>query len=336
MKVLIIRFSSIGDIVLTTPVIRCLKEQGKDVEIHFCTKKSYQNLVSENPYISKTHILPNSLSTLIKELKLEKFDYIIDLHNNFRTRIIKFRLGVKAYTFDKLNIKKTLLTSFKINKMPNTHIVDRYMKTIENLGIKNDDKGLDYYIPHKDIVEIDWLPESHRQNFIAFAIGGQHTTKRLPCNKLIEVCERINRPIVLLGGKEDVEMAEKIIHFFNPTLEKEERRLHNQLNKNTIVYNGCGRFNLNQSASIAKQSSAVFTHDTGMMHIAAAFQKEIFSIWGNTVPEFGMYPYQTKFTIFENKSLSCRPCSKIGYDKCPKGHFKCMNDIKFNFLFDYE
>lgn len=90
---------------------------------------------------------------------------------------------------------------------------------------------------------------------------------------------------------------------------------------------------LNESAALLKQASVVITHDTGMMHIAAAFQKKIISIWGNTVPDFGMYPYlnneyRNSFKIIENNDLSCRPCSKIGFDKCPTGHFKCMNDLK--------
>jgi ADP-heptose:LPS heptosyltransferase len=103
------------------------------------------------------------------------------------------------------------------------------------------------------------------------------------------------------------------------------------MGKKTIVYNGCGKFNINQSASVIKKARYVFTHDTGLMHIAAAFKKEIFSIWGNTIPAFGMYPYRTKFTILENNRLSCRPCSKIGYNQCPKGHFKCMKELVLDF-----
>jgi ADP-heptose:LPS heptosyltransferase len=90
----------------------------------------------------------------------------------------------------------------------------------------------------------------------------------------------------------------------------------------------CGMYNLNQSASLIKKASKVYTHDTGLMHIAAAFKKEIISIWGNTTPRFGMYPYMTPHQIIENNHLHCRPCSKIGYSKCPKGHFKCMRALK--------
>lgn len=331
-KILILRFSSIGDIVLTTPVVRCLKKQ-LGAEIHYFTKPGFKGILAENPYIDKVHVLDEKLSKNIKELKKEKFDLVIDLHNNLRTKLIKLKLGTKAHTFKKLNFQKWLLVNFKINKLPNVHIVDRYMDTVVHLGVKNDDKGLDYFIPDKDEVENDWLPETHRGKYIAFAIGGQHATKKLPLKRLIELCDRINKPIVLLGGKEDEEDAKSIETFFRnssnsaqnhePALEK--------LNKKTVIFNGVGKFNLNQSASIAKNASHVFTHDTGMMHIAAAFKKEIFSIWGSTIPEFGMYPYQTKFTVFENKKINCRPCSKIGHKKCPKGHFKCMNNMVFDF-----
>ena len=138
--------------------------------------------------------------------------------------------------------------------------------------------------------------------------------------------------MVLMGGEEDFETGEEIAQFFErtPKNSHHEQTLL-QMNKKTIIYNACGKFNINQSASIVKKSRCVFTHDTGMMHIAAAFKKEVFSIWGNTIPSFGMYPYRTRFTVLENNKLDCRPCSKIGFQKCPKGHFKCMNKIVFDF-----
>ena len=206
------------------------------------------------------------------------------------------------------------------------------MEAAAPLGIKKDALGLEYFIPEKDVVEKDWLPETHRGEFIVFAIGGTHETKKLPLDRMIELCDKINKPIVLIGGKEDAENGQKLEDFFDRKYESEDQvDPLRDLGKKAHVYNGCGKFSINQSASLMKQASYVFTHDTGMMHIAAALNKNIFSIWGNTIPEFGMYPYQTKFTILEKKGLSCRPCSKIGFDKCPKGHFKCMNDIIFDF-----
>lgn len=315
LKVLIIRFSSIGDIVLTSPVIRCLKTQRPDVELHYLTKSNYLFLLKDNPHIDHIHLLDGGLWKLIGKLKKENFDIVIDLHNNLRTLQIKTGLGVQSFSFNKLNWEKWLLVNLKINALPNIHIVDRYMETVRSLGIKNDNKGLDYFIPYRDIIERQWLPEYHHRGYVAFAIGGQHETKKLPLKRMIELCEKINYPIVLLGGKEDTENGNAI-----------EQALGKDL-----IYNACGKYNFNQSASVVQQAEIVFTHDTGLMHVAAAFKKKVYSIWGNTIPDFGMYPYQTNFMLIENRLLRCRPCSKIGHNKCPYGHFKCMNELSFDF-----
>ncbi|MEQ9426905.1 MAG: glycosyltransferase family 9 protein [Cyclobacteriaceae bacterium] len=332
MKILIIRFSSIGDIVLTTPVIRALKLQLDDVEIHYCTKEEYLPLLVENPYLDKILTLNDGLVKLIRQLRKERYDEIIDLHNNLRSLLIKASVQGKKTSFRKLNLVKWVMVNFKIDKLPNAHIVDRYIEPVVHLGVKKDGQGLDYFIPEKDNVEIDWLPETHRNGFVAYAIGGKFETKKLPVKRMIELCDRINKPIVLLGGEEDVKNGNEIQVFFEKTIDSQpyEKSLL-ELGKKTIIFNGCGKFNINQSASLLKQASHVFSHDTGLMHIASAFRKQIFSIWGNTIPAFGMFPYKTKFLIFENKKIKCRPCSKLGFDKCPKGHFKCMNDLVFDF-----
>ncbi|MBX2917450.1 MAG: glycosyltransferase family 9 protein [Cyclobacteriaceae bacterium] len=331
MKVLVIRFSSIGDIVLTTPVVRVLKTQLTNAEVHYATKDKFAVLLRSNPYVDKLQILEKSLPVFIQQLKAEQYDYVIDLHNNLRTRIIKTALSAKAFSFNKLNLEKWLWVNLKINRLPNVHIVDRYLDTLKPLGLKPDALGLDYFIPEKDEVPLHWLPTDFHKGYVAYAMGAQHNTKKLPLKRMIELCDKINKPIVLLGGKEDFETAEAICSFFKKTTHSEYETGLTELGKKTIVFNACGKFNINQSASLVKQARYVFAHDTGLMHIAAALKKEVFSIWGNTMPEFGMYPYRTKFTVFENKKATCRPCSKIGYAACPKGHFKCMNDIVFDF-----
>jgi heptosyltransferase-2 len=217
-------------------------------------------------------------------------------------------------SFPKLNLRKWLLVKFKIDLMPDIHIVDRYFKAVTCLGVKNDGQGLEYYIPGEDIVDPLSLPASHRDDFIAFAIGGKHATKCLPAEKIAEICHKAARPVILRGGREDHENGEMI---------------KKSVGEN--IFNACGLFSINQSADIVRKARAVITHDTGLMHIAAAFGKKTISVWGNTVPALGMYPYmpgmEERSTIVEVKGLSCRPCSKLGYDKCPKGHFKCMNAI---------
>ncbi len=315
LKILVIRFSSIGDIVLTTPVLRCIKKQLKDVELHFLTKRDFSDIMNNNPYIDNFFYLQENLNEIIQQLKNTRYDYVIDLHRNLRSWKVKRSLNANFYSFKKLNWEKWLYVNFKVNKLPPVHIVDRYFEAIKPLGVINDEAGLDYFINPLDEIEIDkFLPEGFHKGYTAFVIGAKHATKCLPIEKIEQVCSKINSPIVFLGGFEDKSKGNEIAKKFPGK-----------------IFNACGKTNVGQSASLLKQSDVVITHDTGLMHIAAAFRKKIISVWGNTVPEFGMYPYlpvgSTPFSIVEVKNLKCRPCSKIGYKQCPKKHFKCMNDI---------
>ncbi len=315
-KILVIRFSSIGDIVLTTPLLRCLKNTpDKEYSVHYATKKKFAAILQNNPYIDKVHILDDSLKNLIKELKKENFDYIIDLHKNIRSFIIKSALRKPSSSFMKLNLQKWLMVNFKIDMLPRVHIVDRYIYAANKLEAKNDMLGLDYFLP-KSISNIntELFEGLFKNGFVAYAVGGMHFTKRMPNEKIASICKKLNLPIVLLGGNEDKTNGDEI-----------KKLVGNH------VYNACGEFSLNVSAFLVKNAKVVISHDTGLMHIAAAFKKPLVSVWGNTIPEFGMYPYMPGLEdlsyIAEVKNLSCRPCSKIGHKKCPKKHFKCMKEI---------
>lgn len=313
-KVLIVRFSSIGDIVLTTPVIRCIKTQ-LHVEVHYLTKQSFAGILSSNPYVDQVYAFKKEINEVIPALKQERYDLVIDLHNNLRSRMIRWKLGRKTTSFNKINVQKWLMVNLKVNWLPNVHIVDRYMDTLSFLGVKNDNKGLDYFIPESDHIQIETITGPDPKPFIAFVIGAAHKTKCLPKEKIAAICQQVDAPIILLGGPDETSIGQWIAQHAGPH-----------------VYNTCGQLKLNQSASIVQQAQKVITHDTGLMHIAAAFKKDIISIWGNTIPAFGMYPYNPedrfKSILIEHTTLSCRPCSKIGYNKCPKGHFKCMMEIK--------
>ena len=312
MKFLIIRFSSIGDIVLTTPVLRCLKTQILTSEVHYLTKKTFAPIFKANPHVDKMHYLQDDLDATIDLLKKEDFDYIIDLHHNLRTLKVKRALGKRSFSFDKLNIEKWVYVNFKWNLLPDLHIVDRYMQTVEQFGVKNDGRGLDYFIPEDEHVKEADIPATHLAGYIGLVVGGAHNTKKYPRYKLKKFCAEIHHPVMILGGKED-KLAGEELSLIDP---------HK-------IYNACGKFSLNESADLVRRSKMIISNDTGLMHIAAAFNKPIISLWGNTVPEFGMNPYRDNKTSvrFEIKNLSCRPCSKIGYDVCPLGHFKCMEAI---------
>lgn len=311
-KILVIRFSSIGDIVLTSPIVRCIKQQMPQAEVHYLTKKAFLPVAQAMGHIDKIYSIESEIKEVLEDLKSEGYDFIVDLHHNIRTMQVKSALKKKSAAFPKLNIEKWLMVNLHINRLPNVHIVDRYFETVKSLGIKNDEKGLEYHIPNEEEISINTLPASHHNGYIGFVIGANHYTKQLPVGKIISLCTQIDMPIVLLGGKKDEEKAKQIAEALGDK-----------------IYNACGKYSIHGSASLVRQAQKIITHDTGLMHIAAAFKKDIISVWGNTVPEFGMYPYMPggNSHIVEVKGLSCRPCSKIGYKACPKKHFKCMGQI---------
>jgi ADP-heptose:LPS heptosyltransferase len=316
-KILIIRFSSIGDIVLTSPVIRCIRKTHPEAQIHFLTKAKFSDIIIANPNIDVFHFLEDNLNETIDLVKGHNFDFVIDLHNNARTYLVKRRLRATSFSFRKLNWEKWLLVNFKINRLPRMHIVDRYFEAVSKIGVTNDGEGLDYFIPEGNELPANFFPEGFRSKFIAVVIGGTFFTKRFPAEKIIRVCEGLEAPVVLLGGAAEVDEATKIAAALG-----------------SKALNAVNQLSISQSALVIREAKAVLTNDTGLMHIAAAFQKPVVSVWGNTIPEFGMTPYfgmlepaPAGSEIMEVTGLSCRPCSKLGYGSCPKKHFKCMNDL---------
>lgn len=317
-KILLIRFSSIGDIVLTSPVIRCIKTQIPDCRLHVLTKKQNEVLFSNNPHIDKVHVLEKSLSEAISKLKIEDFYFVVDLHCNFRSWRVRAALKLPSSGFPKLNFKKYLLVRLKWNLLPQKHIVDRYFEAVKPLGVINDGQGLEFYSGNPTLPAE--TPEWVKGNYIAIVIGGQHTTKILPSEKIAAIVNGLHLPVVLLGGSADAERAKCI----------------EMMSENPELWNTCGKLSLMESARVVESSAAVLTNDTGLMHIAAAYRKPIVSVWGNTVPAFGMWPYmpgdENKSAIVENKEIKCRPCSKIGFNRCPKGHFDCMKSLNDDYI----
>jgi heptosyltransferase-2 len=326
MKFLVIRFSSIGDIVLASPVLRCLKKQVLTAEVHFLTKASFKLVTIANPYVDKFFYYDNNLNETINELKLEDYDYIIDLQNNVRSLKIKRALGKKSHTINKLNIEKFLLTKLRIDIMPGRHITQRSLDTVAEFGVKDDGGGLDYFIPEKDSVKESDIPTAHHAGYIAIVIGASYHTKKLPADKLIALCEGIQHPIILIGGKEDAATGEQVA-----------------ATDPVKIYNACGKFNLNESADLVRRSRLVISHDTGLQYIASAFNKQVLAIWGSTSPRLDVEPYYGKPFLATQKEapyeniirmppLKCQPCSKFGNKKCPLGHFKCMREMDINYI----
>lgn len=313
MRLLFIRFSSIGDIVFTTPAIRAAKAQLPGVEIHFLTKASMKAVTEANPYIDHFHYFDKALNSTIEELKKHQFDYVIDLHKNFRTYQIKRALGVPSFTYKKLSWQKIILTKLHLNFMPERHISDRCVDTLAPLGVVNDGKGLDYFVPDEITLPSTALPFSHKDGYIVLVIGASFATKKLTIVKLQALCKSLKYPVVLVGGKEDRMEGEQVAKM-DPIK----------------IFNACGKFSLHESALLVKHAKTVISHDTGFLYIACAYHKKTVAIWGATSPALQVepyYPVNEKGDMFFNAivpNLSCQPCSNYGTKQCPQGHFACM------------
>lgn len=320
-KVLVIRFSSIGDIVLASPVLRCIKKQVENVELHFLTKSKFKQVTANNPYIDKFHYFDEDLNGVIELLKAEKFDYVIDLHNNFRSNKVRRALKAKSSTINKLSVQKFLLTKLGINIMPKKHITQRSLDTAKILGVTDDGWGLDYPIADADKITFDDIPASHHAGYIGIVIGANHATKKLPVHQLQQLCKLINHPIILLGGPSEAAEGE-LIASVDPDK----------------IYNATSKFSLNECADLISKAKLIVSHDTGFQYIACAYQKQVIAVWGGTSPKLQVEPYygfkNEGKNLYENfyLNLHCQPCSKYGTKKCPLEHFNCMNKLKMQEL----
>jgi ADP-heptose:LPS heptosyltransferase len=330
-KALVLCGDTHADVVFATPVIRALKVQLDDVELHVVAPVAVAFLLDENPYVDTIHFYQPSFRKNYRRLKAEKFELIVNLSESRSKLILGILLNLRLHSMKSIRWKQWLMVNFKIDQLPNQHIVFRMFDGVNDLELKQDELGLDYFIPEKDKVQREWLPEAFQQEYFVFCINAQYNTRKLTVDRMIELCDKINKPIVLLGGKDDFETGEVVSSFFGKSLSISYEEGLLQMNKRTVVYNACGKFNFNQMASVIRQSRGVFTFDNEFIAVASAFKKEIFGLWGNTILLFGRYPYRTKYTVLENNRISCRPCTTRGYGKCPKGHFKCMNRIIFDF-----
>ncbi len=341
-KVLVIRFSSIGDIVLTSPVLRALKEQA-GMEVHFLTKARYAGLLKDNSRIDRLYTFGESLKEVLPALKAERYDFILDLHNNLRSHRVRLHLRRPARAFRKCNWQKWLMVRFKWKSKAVPHVVFRYMEAGKALGLRYDGKGLEHFLASREMSlhgasgygRLSFLSQGLSANgnrsvqapLVVVAIGGTYATKRLPVEKLVDLCVQLPGRLVLLGGAEDRAVAGQIAEAFAER--RSSSTSHLEVSQELGLINLCGETDLRASALVLAKADLVVAHDTGMMHLAAAFKKPLISIWGNTVPAFGMYPLypeglSSRHVAVEVKDLPCRPCSKLGFAKCPRGHFDCM------------
>ena len=308
-KILIIRLSSLGDVLLTTPLIRSIKTKNPSIQIDFIVRAEFAEVIQNNPNLGEIYkyvIQKSDKQILINSLLSRNYDLVIDLQNNIRSKEILRPLRCKVLRFKKNNFRKFLLVHFKINQLKSApQIPVRYA---EAAGINDlDNEGLDFYTENN--------PDSRlhkNENYIGLCPGAKHFTKRWPKEYFIDLGKKLESAdykVVLFGGPDETQICYDI-----------ENALKNALNL-------CNK-SLLQVAADMKMCKAIYTNDSGLMHIASAVKVHVVAFFGSTVKEFGFYPYKAKSIELENKNLSCRPCTHIGRNTCPKIHFKCMKDIK--------
>ncbi|MDP2302079.1 MAG: glycosyltransferase family 9 protein [Ignavibacteria bacterium] len=308
-KILIVRLSSLGDVLLTTPIFRSLKKAYPDLIIHSVVLDSYYDVLKNNPYINsvwKYQKNRDDEKNLNKTLINEEFDAVIDLQNNFRSRRLLNNVCQRTFRLDKLSIKKFLLVNFKINLLKDSQsIPERYAFTIP--GLRLDNEGLEIFIPSSKTSRI-----KEGEKIIGFCPGSRHYTKMWAEEYYVELGKKlksIGYRIALFGGSSDIFVCQNL-----------ENKIDGSINLST-------EDDILQLAADMRNCKAIVCNDSGLMHAACAVNVPVLSIFGSTVKEFGFFPYKCDNLVLENNSLSCRPCSHIGKDNCPKRHFRCMKDL---------
>lgn len=330
-KTLIIRFSSVGDIVLSSLLVRTFRSRFPDCQLDFVVKEEFADLVRFNPHITNTIAFPRNgtfsdVKRLRDRIKQNKYDLIIDIHDSLRSRSVCAG-AKKTVRINKRKLARFLLVKFKFHVYeafggaPN--VAERYLEPVQSLGVENDGKGLELFVSGKDAARVRALVHdagyAPGEQFIGVCPSAKHNTKMWLKERFAEAAARLskdhNQAITLFGSTDERTRCteiEAIIH----TLDPEIRTL-----------NLAGKISLTETAAMMDSCSIIITNDTGLMHIASARKRKVVAIFGPTVREFGFFPFGTASAVVENTQLDCRPCTHIGLAECPKGHFKCMNDI---------
>ncbi len=302
-----------GDLVVTTPILRALHEQ-LGAEVHLVTRAAFAPIVAHAPYVHQVHLWGDGAVGL---LRAEAFDLVVDLHGSIRSHLLRMRLGVESIGFRKRNLEKTLL-SRGIDLLGAEHLVDRYFGAVHTIGVTDDEAGLDYFTTKAELGRAGVLTEAFSEGYVAIVLGATHFTKRMSAELVAGILMGSPKPVVLLGGSDVVALAEEVLA--KVTGQEAPR-----------VLNLCNALELRDSIAVLAKAAAVVAGDTGLMHVSAALRRPMVVVWGNTSPAIGMYPRYPihALGLYRNAEvlgLECRPCSRIGFPACPRGHFRCMLD----------
>ncbi|MCX7983434.1 MAG: lipopolysaccharide heptosyltransferase II [Bacteroidetes bacterium] len=331
-NILILRLSSLGDILLSTPLIKNLRKKFPNARIDYVVRKEFADVLRYNPHISNLYIFDaangfQGLLELKRNFKKVGYDLILDIHNNIRSKILRFGMKGIVKRVNKRVVTRWVLINLKLNIYRSIVPVPiRYLNTVREFQVEIDNEGLEIYIP-KDARETVRAVLSDLGSGIVIGIcpTAKHNTKRWLEERFAEVAFRLHEiygaKILLFGAANER----------NECAEIEEKILRRS---GRIVYNCAGLFTIVETAAAMDLCNLIISNDSGLMHVASALKKKVVAIFGPTVREFGFFPYNTTSIVLEHVSLKCRPCSHVGLDKCPKKHFRCMREITVEQVLD--
>lgn len=329
-KFLIIRLGSIGDIILTSAVIRCLRNKYPEATIDFVVKKAFVETVNSNPNIDNIIVFDTKtnekqeISRIRKIIREKKYTQIIDLHNNIRSKRISLFNKTKVTTYSKQWFKRWLLINFKINRYNKiTPVFLRYFEAVRNLNLSYDNQYTDFFVSKtsENFVR-NWLDENKIdiENFVAVAPGAAWKNKQWRKEGYVEVINKLlennTKNVVLVGGNADKDVCNYILK-----------------HTDSRVMSSAGVFSISETSALLSLCKLLICNDTGVMHIAQALKKPILATFGATTKELGFFPIENCSKVAE-VDIKCRPCTQKGRNYCPKKHFKCMNEISAEMVID--
>ena len=335
-KILVLRFSSIGDIVLSSPLLRGLRTRFPKSQIDYVTRREYAELVRSNQNINFTYEFDaaegfNGLRTLKKRIQAEQYDLLVDIHGSLRSRYIRAFAGPALVTsVDKREKERAALVKFKKDLYKDVvPVSQRYIEAVESFGVQDDGKGVELHIPDEIQFAVSGkmavLKLNQYEKVVGLCPTARHFTKCWPRERFIELGMRCARDrdakILLFGGNNDTGYCEAVANAINEGAGSGR------------ASNLCGQYSLLESAAAMDFCDVVVTNDSGLMHIAEARQRNLVALFGSTVRQFGFFPQNKNSIVIERDGLPCRPCSHIGRSSCPEKHFRCMEEISVEEVF---
>ncbi|MCQ2960050.1 MAG: lipopolysaccharide heptosyltransferase II [Bacteroidales bacterium] len=324
------RLSSIGDIVLTTGLLRCLRKTYPEAQIDFVVKKQFSDILSCVPFVSNVIELDSKkgfseLRNLRNQLRQNKYDVALDIHKNWRSKFICNTIGAKqVYKFNKHVFRRWVLTTFRKDIYKEVRPVYlRFIDAAKNISVEHDGKYTELIVPENIQRTVDAMFEqagiSKEKKIVALCPGASFSNKQWQPEKFEKLAKKIidelGYQVILLGGNKESEICSMIENASG-------------------AVSFAGKFNLSQSIAAINKVCATVANDTGMLHVSEALGVPVVGLYGPTAWQFGYFPILPTSRVAQIENLQCRPCTKMGKNTCPKGHFNCMNEISVDMVFE--